>query len=264
MARNRPLHDFGLAVTLLTAVPVPVRVQDGGRNQSASYFALVGLVLGGVLLGVVWVANRYFYGLSGVAAALVLLSYALATRLLHWDGLADVADGWFVTPERRLAVMSDSAVGAFGATAIAFAALLQWAALGELSALATTVAPVVMVPVFGRLAATFSAWLGKPAKPDGLGRTVMGRPSALGVAVTAVSVALAVWVAYALGTPVLVLTIASVVGLVAALVVPHLVAGRFGGVTGDTMGASVLLVESVMLVAILLVSGVLRLLGLSA
>lgn len=263
MARPRPIHDFALAATLLTVAPLPVRA-DGERNESASYFALVGLVLGVALLGVVWVANRYFYGLSAVATALILFAYALLTRLMHWDGLADVMDGWFVAPERRLEVMSDSAVGAFGATAIAFVALLQWSALGELSATAATVAPVVLAPVAGRLAATFSAWLGKPAKPGGLGRSVMGRPSVAGVVATLAALVAAVWIAYAAGAPVATLAVVGAIGLAAALVVPHVIASRFGGVTGDTMGASVLAVETLVLVAIPAAAGVLRLTGLVA
>jgi len=39
-------------------------------------------------------------------------------------------------------------------------------------------------------------------------------------------------------------------GLVVALGVPHVLAGRFGGVTGDVLGASVLLTETVIFAAI--------------
>lgn len=262
--RSRPGHDLAMALTLLTAVPVRVRSGEVERNDSASYFVLVGLLLGTLLLAVVWVANRFFYGLSLTGAVVVVAGFALLTRLMHWDGLADVADGWFVEPQRRLEVMSDSAVGAFGATAIALVALLQVGALSEVAATASTVAPVVLVPVCGRLAATFSAWLGKPAKPGGLGRSVVGRPTVFGVAATLASFAAAVGLALLAGAEWMPLAAIAGAGVLLALVVPHLIAQRFGGVTGDTMGASVMVVESAMLVTILVVTAVMRLLGLSA
>lgn len=271
MSRPRPIRDFARAVTLLTAVPVPFSHPasaggDGDRERadSASYFPLVGLAFGLALLVVVWFSNRFFYGMSGVTAVLIVSAQALATRLLHWDGLADVADGWFVTPERRLDVMSDSAVGAFGAVAVAFLALLQVEALTAIATSPVTVAPVVLAPVFGRLAATFAAWLGKPAREGGLGRSVLGPPTLPGALACAAALALAFGAAWAAGASAVVLSIVGVGALVMALVVPHLVARRFGGVTGDTMGASVLLVETGVLVTILLATGVLRLAGVSA
>jgi cobalamin synthase len=38
-----------------------------------------------------------------------------------------------------------------------------------------------------------------------------------------------------------------VLGIILALVVPHLLSARMGGVTGDVMGASVLIVETLLL-----------------
>ncbi len=62
-----------------------------------------------------------------LVGAAVIAAWALLTRFLHWDGLADTTDGLLggSTPERRLEIMRDSRVGSFGVTAIVMVALLQ-------------------------------------------------------------------------------------------------------------------------------------------
>lgn len=262
----RPLRDFALAVTLLTGIPLRVSgpASSGGTTQCAGYFPLVGLALGAFVSGVLVLSHRYFYGLGLVGAVLVIAILAGVTRLLHWDGLADVADAWFVPRERRLAVMADSAIGAFGATCIVLVALLEVFALASLGSSAATGAAAALAPVSGRLAATFAAWLGTPARPGGLGSSVMGRPTVFSAAVALLGVLGSGALARMLGAPLLPVVVVLGAGVVFALAVPHVVAHRMGGVTGDTMGASVLIVEAGVWVATLAVFGVVRLMGLSA
>jgi len=62
----------------------------------------------------------------------------IVTRALHLDGLMDVCDGIFggFTPERRLEIMRDSRVGAFGVVGGVTVLLLKYAALLSLLVLA--------------------------------------------------------------------------------------------------------------------------------
>jgi cobalamin synthase len=79
----------------------------------------------------------------------------------------------------------------------------------------------------------------------------MGQPTVLSLAIAAVTLAgtgLGLW----LGFGVVGITIGAI-GVFAALAVPHVLALRFGGVTGDVMGASVLITEAVLLTAFALV-----------
>jgi adenosylcobinamide-GDP ribazoletransferase len=98
------------------------------------------------------------------------------------------------------------------------------------------------VPVFGRLAASFGGWFGRPARPEGLGASITGSATVGSVAPAVLCVALTgavlAWMNPVAGTAVV------VVGVVGAAIVPHLLSRRFGGVTGDVLGASVLLVET--------------------
>lgn len=243
--RVRPLRDAALAVSLLTLVPAGVRSGPGERSSASGWFPAVGLALGGL----VWALVALVAPAAAVeshphlVAVLVVTAHAVMTRLLHWDGLADVADAWWGghTVERRLQIMRDSATGAFGVSAIVILALLQVTAIADLFA-AGGLLPLLFAPFFGRIAATFAAWFGRPARDGGLGRSVIGRPSVVALLPALVATGCTGLLMYAaMGLPGVVV---SGVGLALALVVPHLISLRMGGVTGDVMGASVMMVET--------------------
>jgi adenosylcobinamide-GDP ribazoletransferase len=253
VSKAHPIRDAQLALSLLTAVPTPARWPEDGRTQVAGWFPAVGGALGAVGYALVKLAEHFgaLRRAPFVVAVLVVVVWALLSRLLHWDGLADVADGYWGSHDvtRRLEILSDSHIGAFGATAVALVAVLEVVAIG--SVLGTHESPVLLVPVFARFSATAAAWLGKPAREGGLGRSVMGRPSAGALAVSGTVLALAVataWTGFGIAGVVL-----AALGLALAFGVPHVLALRFGGVTGDVMGASVLITEVLLFAAFALV-----------
>jgi adenosylcobinamide-GDP ribazoletransferase len=253
VTREHPIRDAGLAISLLTVIPTPAAWSDDGHTQAAGWFPLVGGIVGAVGYAVVKLAEALgiLHRAPFVVAALVIIAWALLTRLLHWDGLADVADGYWGSHDvaRRLEIMSDSRTGAFGATAVALVAVLEVAALGTLVLVHET--PVLVVPILARFAATAAAWFGKPARPGGLGRSVIGKPSGNALLASGGVLALAfvgLWTG--LGPAGIAF---GAFGLVLALGVPHLLALRFGGVTGDVMGASVLITEAILFTALALV-----------
>jgi adenosylcobinamide-GDP ribazoletransferase len=252
MSSQHPIRDAGLALSLLTAIPTPARWPADGRTQVAGWFPAVGALVGLSGYAVVKLAETtgVVHRAPFVVAAVVVTVWALITRMLHWDGLADVADGYWGSHdvERRLEIMSDSHTGAFGATAVALVAVLEVTAIG--SFLEYHQYPVLAVPLFARFAATAAAWLGKSARPGGLGDSVMGRPSLTALAVCTLTLSgasLTLWRAY--GYEGLAL---AALALVVATVVPHVLSLRFRGVTGDVMGASVLLAEALTFAAIAL------------
>ena len=239
-----PLTSARIAFTTLTALPFRAPWSPEAARDAVGYYPFVGLVLGGVAFGLDELLVRLGALRAGPLALAVLTVglWAGLTRALHWDGLADVADGYFAdSTEDRLRIMHDSSVGAFGMTAVALVLLLQVSTLATLIGRGTLVL-LVVVPVFGRLAAAFGAWFGTPARTQGLGASITGAPRIGSVVVASATVLLCagmlVWLRPAAGA------CTALAGIALAAVVPHLVSRRFGGVTGDVLGASVLIVEA--------------------
>ena len=109
---------------------------------------------------------------------------------------------------------------------------------------------VLLVPVVSRFSATATAWLGVPSPSAGSSRCVFGHPSTLAFVIGIAPVAGALtgmWLGYHVIGLVL-----GAFGLLLAFGIPHLLARPFDGVTGATMGASVVLTEVALFAALAL------------
>jgi adenosylcobinamide-GDP ribazoletransferase len=234
-----------LAVTLLTAVPLPggprpADTPDGGAVPdrrtvaAAMYLApVVGLALGGVAAGVLIACRAGHLGplLSAVLAIAVL---AALTRALHLDGLADTADGLGsrLPAAQALAVMKRSDIGPFGVVTLVLMLLVQVSALAQADRLGRGPLGIVAATVAARLAITLACRRGvRSARPSGLGALVAGTVHPLAAAALAVA---AIGAAAALGT---IYAAAVAVGLGCSVLLTMLAVRRLGGITGDVLGA---------------------------
>jgi adenosylcobinamide-GDP ribazoletransferase len=219
-----------LALTTLTVLPLRAgRVDRATAAVAMGVAPVVGLLLGGVL-AVLLVALRAAGAPDLLAGALTVATAVLLTRGLHLDGLADTVDalGSYRSGGAALDVMKKPDIGPFGVAAIALALLIQAAAMGPQAA--------VLAWTAGRLAITVACRRGVPAaRPDGLGALVAGTVPGPVVAGLAVAVAAgAVWAVP--GRPWQGPVVVAAALLVVLLLVRHAVR-RFGGVTGDVLGA---------------------------
>ncbi len=114
-------RDILLAWTFFTRIPAPSFRAARPLPQALWALPLVALALAGLQMGVFWglkaLVGATPYGDFVLAWALVVTPL-IATGALHWDGLADLADGLGVGPDRRLEVMRDPRMGAFGVLAL--------------------------------------------------------------------------------------------------------------------------------------------------
>ncbi|WP_446042260.1 adenosylcobinamide-GDP ribazoletransferase, partial [Streptomyces sp. SID1121] len=204
---------------------------------------LVGLVAGLVAAAVGAVLLQAGAGplLAAVAAVAVP---AVLTRGLHLDGLADTADGLGSgkPAEDALRIMKRSDIGPFGVITLLLVLLGQVAAVSELYGEGPAHGAVALAVsgVAARLVLTVACRTGvPPARPDGLGAAVAGAVPVRAAVLTALAATAVCAVAggvfgftgavhHALAVP-------------AALGAAHLLLGhcvrRFGGVTGDVLGA---------------------------
>ena len=125
-------HEFIAAIAFYSTLPMPHGWCKDFR-WAARWVVAVGLVLGSILtsldFGLSWL------GMSSLPrSSLVVAVWVGLTGGLHLDGAMDAADGLAVQdPSRRLAVMADSATGAFGAMSAIIILLLKTSALNDLN-----------------------------------------------------------------------------------------------------------------------------------
>jgi adenosylcobinamide-GDP ribazoletransferase len=238
-----------LAVSLLTVVPMPtVEATPRALARSAAFFPLVGAVLGLVVGAIGWLAEPLLP--RGPAVGLQLIALVLLTGGLHLDGLMDTADGVFGgrTRERRLEIMRDSRVGAFGVLAAALALLAQYACLVELAPLARLIALVVALTA-GRWAMALALGAFPSARAEGLGAAYGARAGLRPIAVATIFAAgIAAgaaqwWSPAGWSLPLGGLALALAVGLAGG----RWLASRLGGLTGDTYGAICVVAETAVL-----------------
>ncbi len=255
-SRPGTLDGLRLALTTLTVLPVrgPARIDRATAGAAMRLAPLVGLLvalpLAGVLLGV----ERLTSGPPLLACVLVVALHALATRGLHLDGLADLADGLGSArpPAQALAVMKAPDIGAFGAVALVLVPAVQVAALLACT-LAGSGGPAVLVAVVtARVAVTAACTAGVPAATEhGLGALVAGTvPRGVALLAAALTAAGGTLLAVAEDLP-LVLPVAAVAaGLLAARLLRDHAVRRIGGITGDVLGALVEVTTAVVLVVL--------------
>lgn len=87
-------------------------------ENALSYWAVVGWLTGGVMVGTLWLAAQILP--LSVSVLLALLSRLLLTGALHEDGLADFFDGFGggINKQRILEIMKDSHIGTYGVLAL--------------------------------------------------------------------------------------------------------------------------------------------------
>lgn len=245
-----PGRSLAAALGLFTICPVPARHAGLPPEHVVRWLPGVGIGVGGVAaLPALAVWRGQAQGSPLLAGALIVAVLATATRGLHLDGLADLADG--LGSKRpaagALAVMRQPDIGPFGVATIVLVLLIQVASLATVLAGSTRLEGgllVVLTAVTGRVAVVQAAGTRVPAaRSQGFGALVAGSVAAPErVIVTALLLAGAFAADLGLrGSFVRAGIVAAAVagGLTAAWLVRRHAVRRLGGVTGDVFGALV-------------------------
>jgi adenosylcobinamide-GDP ribazoletransferase len=226
-----------IAIAFLTILParLPAELPEDGLKRSAGFFPLAGWLIGGFLAGCAWICVQA--GLPPMVSGVLLATLgAWLTRGLHLDGLADLLDGLGggQTPERRLAIMKDSATGAFGVIGLVLLLGLKVTCLAAL--VATEGEPLFFalfaVPATARWAMTTLACGTQYPREIGTGHAFVGKVGLGELALGGLLLMPLVWWNWPAGLIIL-----------GAAVLPAFwlrfrASKALGGVTGDVLGAS--------------------------
>jgi adenosylcobinamide-GDP ribazoletransferase len=251
-------RDLLACLRFFSRLPLPATSPDEDPPAAPDLARLAPMVpVAGAVLGALGALALGLANALGlpplVSAALTVSVLVLATGALHEDGLADVADGFGGgrTRARKLEIMRDSRIGAFGATALALSLMLRVAALAALAEHGRGAAALILVGAASRAFALLPLALLPPARTDGLGAGA-GRLDANGALVAGI---VALFFAAVLGFGVLGLMraiLALILALAAALAMTRIARRQIGGQTGDVAGAAQQLAEIACLTGLLI------------
>ena len=235
------IRDFLTAIAFLTRVPAGHRAAGAGEvGRSARWFPLVGALLG-ALYAFAGMGLSYAFP-APLAAVLVVALDAWITGGLHFDGLADTADGLGGgrTAEDALRIMRDHAVGSYGTLAIVLAVLIKALAIAALLDKSRAPIPLLLAPALGRWSAVVlsaSQPYARPMEKERPSRFV-GRTELLIATVTTLAGAAAAgWQGAA----------ACLITALGAVWWGWRCRRRIGGITGDTLGAGIEISECLVL-----------------
>ena len=225
--------DLLAALQFLTVVPVRQQFDPAivGRSQRA--FPLVGVLLG---LGL-WGLAVSLPAAAPVVAILILLLWILVTGGLHLDGLADSADAWAAgrgDPARALDVMRDPRCGPMAVSTLVIVLLGKWVAIVALLE-ADAAFALIAAPTLARSGVLLLFASTPYARDSGLGSPYLQHYDATaGLIAALLGVGLGLLLAGFWAT---------VIALIVLAALRHLMLKAVGGMTGDTLGASIELVE---------------------
>ncbi len=215
----------------------------------------MGLILGSLQAGL-WILLSHLGWTDTPISLLIVAIGAWITGGIHLDGLMDTADGIAAGKEKCLAAMRDSRVGASGVLALTINVLIQIAALIKLSHLSPFALPIATF--WGRCAPLWAIgyfpYLYQKENASfhhhhwkGWGEA---KPALL---LLIIALIITIFTPLKIGSGYL-FSVCILIGIVPTLIVPHLLGRRLGGHSGDTYGASLVIVETItlLLLAVLL------------
>ena len=235
------------AIHFFTRLTVPGRWSHDAVSleRAIRYFPITGAIVGAgaalafCLTSLVWPKSLAI--LAAVAIAIYL------TGAIHEDGWSDMVDGFgsAADKDRILAIMRSSQLGSHGAVALIVLLLVRFAALIEIDSALVAIA-LIAGHAFSRLCATFILSTLDYARSDGKAKPFGNRLSGLELA----------FASFCALIPVLLLpwekaTTALALAAIATMWLRFLFKRRIGGYTGDCIGATQQLTETVFYLGLL-------------
>ena len=243
------MMPFWIALQFLTVFPIqlkqmPSKQQNG---QSLLFYPVIGLGIGLVLYTIA-------LGLSALPSmllsSLILVIWIWLTGGLHLDGLADTADAWvggFGDKERTLKIMKDPACGPIGVLSLIIVCILKWSAIYVLLE-KQYVQALILFPMLGRLVPLFLFLTTDYVREKGLGSSIANYiPKMISIIVACLRLSLFTYFSW-LGLGCIMISILILLYLRQQFI------RRIDGITGDTVGASIELVEMAAILSFVVLS----------
>jgi adenosylcobinamide-GDP ribazoletransferase len=252
------MNGILLALQFFTVLPIRKELPLGRKEVTAMYIALpfVGATIGLLMYGVSELLLNGFSTSTFLAAVFIVLTGILLTGGLHLDGWTDTADAFFSyqDQEKRLEIMEDPRIGAFGTMALLFLILIKIALFNEI--LERGLAHIILfaaIPFLARIGMNIYFSTIPSAKNSGLAHffkeKLHPKIIVVGALLSGLAMLITVWLVVEIVIVPLLLFILLAIGI---LLFRHWSLKHFGGVTGDLSGAFIEGMEVILWFAVLL------------
>ena len=244
-----PFKPFLIALGLLTRIPVPQRqpASDQEIGHSVLAYPLVGLLIGSLLVSMAHLPLTMGHDLQ---AALLLTFWVWITGGLHLDGLADSADAWvggMENSQRTLEIMQDPRSGPIAIITLVLLLLVKFATIKTLLLLDRQWL-LILPPLLGRSAILLLFITTAYVRRQGMGA----------IAARYLPKKMAIFLVLSIGSGIILgyekqgVTVV-LVFISAFMLLRKQMQQRIGGTTGDSAGALCELLETITLLAVVLV-----------
>jgi len=242
-----------MSIQFFTSIPIPYEVPMDRIHieRAIKMFPLLGF-LQGIFYSFLLYGLMHWTPFSPLAMAFtVWLSLIVLTGGLHLDGWMDASDAFFSyrDSEKRLEIMKDPRIGAFGVLSVIVLLSARFLFIYEiiLQAVNATYFLILLIPFFSKSVMGILLIQVRGAKEDGLGTLFKdaATPRTLWIYLA--------YVVVVFGGMLLMLPEAAkgsllllMIAILFLLIVSRKIVKWFGGITGDVLGASVEGVEIVL------------------
>lgn len=247
------MGSFLAALQFLTILPIGIRDDAKTLPRAMVYFPIIGLLLGMVLTGANHILELLNFNGLALNAILVVLLTTL-TGGLHLDGLADTCDALLSGKDKEtmLQIMRDPRIGVMGALSVICVILLKISILSSIDTSVKIVALVLMC-ILSRWSMVFTVFYFPYARQEGKAKVFTdGMSLKIFIAATIITLTCSIAAGGIKG-----LIVFGTIAL-GSYLIDKIISRRFGGITGDTLGAVNELAEIMVLFSIIILTSVIK------
>lgn len=239
------IYGFIINIQFFSTIPLRVEVPMNKKHieRAIQMFPLLGLMQGAIYSGLLYALLHWTYFSDLAIAFLIWLMLIVITGGLHLDGWIDCSDALFSYRERakRLVIMTDPRVGAFGVISVIVLLGARFLFIYEIVQRAEllTYLLILFVPLLGKVALGMFVTKMPVAKKEGLGFTFQQACQRYTLASYPVFLVGALALSFLWqkeGVLLLLLLLAATIVLF--FLFRRKIIDAFGGITGDVLGAA--------------------------
>lgn len=166
------LTGYLLALQFFTVLPIHKSFDMTRTSATSMYSAIpfIGLLMGAVMMGFLQLNEQFFHLSVVFTAVIMVVLHFTMTGGLHMDGVVDTGDAYFSYRDRakRLEILDDPRVGAFGAMTLVIFVLLKLGLFYELLMRDVPLLLFILLPYIARQSGIIVFLTTHPSKEKGI------------------------------------------------------------------------------------------------